>query len=88
MNRLLVILLFLGSAVASANERSILRMKVEHLACSECAEKFRRDLSSLCKDLVIDVPKGEAVCKYDAPTSPKEILKRANKSGLRTSKID
>ncbi|HSA60072.1 MAG TPA: hypothetical protein VLJ37_10355, partial [bacterium] len=49
-----------------------------------CADKFKEELSSLCKDLTLDIQSGEAVCLYEDPVTPKQILKKANKTGLPT----
>lgn len=71
-----------------AGETQTLRMKVERMACIECVEKLKAEISSLCKELSCDIKKGEAVCAYEAPVTAEEIVKRANKTGLRTTRLD
>ncbi len=75
-------------ALLLAGELKTLRLTVEHLACESCAEKFRSDLAPLCQELKIDLRKGEALCTYEPPVTPKQILSRAKKSGLRTHCVD
>lgn len=74
----------LGGAALHASELSVLKLKVDHLACLPCAEKFKEELSSVCKELTLDIPNGEAVCSYESSVTPKQILKKANKTGLPT----
>ncbi|HSA58310.1 MAG TPA: hypothetical protein VLJ37_01330, partial [bacterium] len=82
MKRILTILFLVTSIPAGASEGQVLKMKVDHLACLRCADKFKEELSSLCKDLTLDIQSGEAVCLYEDPVTPKQILKKANKTGL------
>jgi len=88
MKRFVFVLTLLWPFVLAARDSSTLRMKVEHMTCLSCAEKFKEELSSVCKDLTLDPQKGEAVCRYEAPVTPEQILKKANKTGFKTSKMD
>jgi hypothetical protein len=76
-----------GSALAAAPEKTepkTLTMKVDRLACLPCAKKFKEELSSVCRELILDTIDGKAVCRYEDPVTPKQILKKANKTGLPT----
>jgi copper chaperone CopZ len=88
---LAALILLLGALLsgprASAVDSSVLKLKVDHLACLPCAQKFKEELSSVCKELTLDVQAGEATCTYQAPVTPKQILKKANKTGLTTKCI-
>jgi hypothetical protein len=83
---LLIAALCLSGSLRAApvSEGKTLKLKVDHLACLSCAEKFKEELSSLCKDLTLDTQNGEALCRYEDPVTPKQILKKANKTGLPT----
>ena len=81
---LLMTALTLAAAVSAASEDKTLKLKVDHLACLSCAEKFKEELSSVCRSLTLDTQKGEALCTYEDPMTPKQILKKANKTGLPT----
>ncbi len=86
---LIITLLSLLPAYLSAGEKQLqtLNLKVEHLACESCAEKFKSELLHLCKDLALDPKNGEAVCRYESPVTPEQILKKAKKTGLPTEII-
>jgi hypothetical protein len=73
---------FAGSVCAG--DLKTLNLKVGHLACASCVEKFRSALSSVCKDLTLDEKTGEAVCRYEEPVTPEKILFKANRTGLPT----
>lgn len=77
-------LLFAGEPTAP---KTILKMKVGHLACSECVEKFKSALSKVCTELTLDIQTGEALCRYESPATPETILSKANKTGLPTKII-
>lgn len=61
-----------------------LKLKVEHMACQSCAEKFKEQLHSVCKEVTLDFQNDLVLCKYDAPATPERILSEAKKSGFST----
>lgn len=60
-------------------------MKIEGMTCSHCVKQVESQLSSLCKDLKIDLEKGEGICRYAPPTTPDQIVAEANKTGFKTT---
>ena len=70
-----------------SGEQKILRFKVDHLACESCAKKFRSTLSSVCKDLTLDLKQGEAVYINEESTTPQKILSQAKKAGFPIKQI-
>ncbi len=83
-----VVGLLLFATMLRAAELPTMKLKVEHLACESCAEQFKNALQPLCKKLTLDFKKGEALCQYEPPITPKKILSKARKTGLDTELID
>lgn len=83
---LIVSLLLPG--LLSAGETQTLKMKIEGMTCGYCVKKVESQLFPLCKELLIDWEKGEAVCKYEPPMMPEQILSEANKTGFKTTKMN
>jgi copper chaperone CopZ len=91
MKRLKISLVGLSLILPSlsfAGEPQSLKMKIEGMTCGFCVKKVQSQLSSLCKDLMVDREKGEAVCKYEPPATSEQILSEANKTGFKTTKIN
>lgn len=84
----LVSLSILLPSLSFAGEPQSLKMKIDGMTCGFCVKKVQSQLSSLCKDLTIDRDKGEAVCKYDPPATPEQILSEANKTGFKTTQLN
>ncbi len=82
--KILILLLLFLPGIVFAGEQKVLKLQVDHLLYESCSEKFRAELSSVCKNLTLDFKKGEAVCTYEDPVTPKKILSKAKKTGLPT----
>lgn len=90
MRRIIVtiaMILFLPVFLVAAGEQT-LKMKIEGMTCGMCEAKVKKQLSSLCKEIMIDREKGEGVCKHEASVTPDQILSEANKTGFKTSKLN
>ncbi len=85
---LLAVLILTLPGVLGASETQSIRMKVKRMACLACAEKLKGDLTSLCREISIDIKKGELVCRFVPPTTPKKILSMAKTSGMGVSRIE
>lgn len=83
-----IILALLFPGLLSAEEPQTLRMKIEGMTCGACAAKVKRQLSSLCKEVTINLEKGEGICQYEASVTPDQIVEEANKTGFKTSKTN
>lgn len=84
---MLVVLLLLSVQLFAA-EKQALKMKIEGMTCGMCEAKVKKQLSSVCKEVVIDREKGEGVCSYQAPVTVEQILSEANKTGFKTTKLN
>jgi copper chaperone CopZ len=91
MKRLKISLVGLSLILPSlsfAGEPQSLKMKIEGMTCGMCEAKVKSQLSSFCKELSVDRDKGEAVCRYEPPATPEQILSEANKTGFKTTQLN
>ena len=72
----------------SAGELQTLKMKIDGMTCGQCEAKVKKQLASLCKEITIDLERGEGVCRHEALITTDQILSEANKTGFKTSKLN
>ncbi len=75
-------LIILAQATAHAGTAKSIHIKVDKMVCGNCAKKIKDQLAPLCKELSVDVPKKMVSCRYDDPTTAKQITSAIQKAGF------
>lgn len=78
-------LLLLLSNIVFADDLKTVTMKIEGMTCGGCVSEVESKLSSLCKNIKVNLEKGEGVCQYASPVTPDQIIAAANKTGYKTT---
>lgn len=81
--------LLLPALTSAGSEVRTLKMKIEGMTCGMCVKKVEYKLAPLCKkELSVDLKKGEGLCRYETPVTEWQVLTEANKTGLKTMKLN